>query len=68
MTTEHIPTMSEIVDQLMLASEHTTDRDEHDALTAMLRIAEDYAARQARIAAAAERVIVHIANTDLEAS
>lgn len=66
--TTHIPTMSEIIDQLMLASEHTNDQDEHDALIAMLRIAEDYAARQARIVAATERVIVHIATTEKEAS
>lgn len=66
--TTHIPTMSEIIDQLMLASAQTNDQDEHDALTAMLRIAEDYAARQARIAAATERVIIHIATTELEAS
>ena len=66
--TAHIPTIDEIIDQLMAASEHTRDQDEHDALIAMLRIAEDYAARQARIVAASERVIVHITTTDLEAS
>ena len=54
--TTHIPTMSEIIDQLMLASAQTNDQ------------AEPHIARQARIEAATQRVIVHIAATEKEAS
>ena len=66
--TRHIPTMHEIVDQIIVLSEHTNDQDEHEALTAMLKAAEPHIARQARIESATERVILHIATQEQEAS
>lgn len=63
-----IPTMHEIVDQIIVLFEHTRDQDERETLTAMLKAAEPYISRQARIEAATERVIVHIAATEKEAS
>lgn len=63
-----IPTMHEIIDQIMVLSEHTRDQDERDTLIAMLKAAEPHIARQARIEAATQRVIVHIATTEKEAS
>ena len=68
MTTRHIPTMHEIVDQIIVLSEHTDDQDERDTLTAMLKAAEPHIARQARIEAATERVILHLATEEQEAS
>jgi hypothetical protein len=57
----HIPTIHEIVDQMILLSEHTDDPDEKAALTEALRVIERHALREHRLTGLIERTIRHIA-------
>ena len=68
MSTGHIPTLSEIVDQMTVLRETTRDQGEYEAVTAAMRVLEDYALAEHRTTGWIDRVIRHIAGKSRKAA